>query len=157
MIGFLIHSIISMYHWLLFVNIPSSKAAGIFPAAIWHHIQLWLPAPALYCFPVYPGQMLLYPAKLPGDSVLRHARHLRDLFLHIGARYHKFKPSYQWRHCNGIRYPIGIFLLITWQQKSRQISSDGSFPLWFMKFNYLILIFTPSFAMRIHNSKPEEL
>ena len=89
MICFLIYSIISMYHWLLFVNIPSSKAAGKFPAAIWHHIQLWLPAPALYCFPVYPGQMLLYPAKLPGDSVLRHTLHLRDLFLHIGARYHK--------------------------------------------------------------------
>jgi len=39
------------------------------------------------------------------------------------------------------------------QQKSRQISSDGSLPLWFIKY-YLVLIVTFLITVEIQNSKP---
>jgi len=41
--------------------------------------------------------------------------------------------------------------------KSRQTALTALFHYGFMKFDYLILFFTSSVAMRIHNSKPEEL
>ncbi len=53
------------------------------PAAIWHRIQLRILSFALYCFPAHLRQLLLDPAKLLGNRVLRHALHLCDLFLRI--------------------------------------------------------------------------
>ena len=58
-----------------------SKAAGKIPAAIWHRIQLRILSFALYCFSAHLRQLLLDPAELLGNRVLRHALHLRNPLL----------------------------------------------------------------------------